>query len=84
MLLELAPQTCFGIEQDRRLVSTATLVCYGRRLAWIGMVLTHPEYRGRGFAHALEIHAVLQQPANATPIAVQPDEASGRYRFAPR
>jgi len=37
-----------------------------------------------GFAHALEIHAVLQQPANATPIAVQPGEASGRYRFAPR
>jgi GNAT superfamily N-acetyltransferase len=58
MLLELAPQTCFGIEQDRRLVSTATLVCYGLRLAWIGMVLTHPEYRGRGFAHALVTHTL--------------------------
>jgi GNAT superfamily N-acetyltransferase len=56
MLLELAPQTCFGIEEDRRLVSTATLVCYRRRLAWIGMVLTHPEYRGRGFARALLKH----------------------------
>lgn len=37
-----------------------------------------------GFAHALEIHAVLQQPAGAVPIAVEPDAASGPYRFAPR
>ena len=37
-----------------------------------------------GFAHALEIHAVLQQPANAPPIAMQPDADAGRYRFAPR
>ena len=37
-----------------------------------------------GFAHALQIHAVLQQPAEAAPIAVQPRDDSGRYRFAPR
>ena len=37
-----------------------------------------------GFAHALEIHAVLQQPAKAAPIAVQPGVESARYRFAPR
>ena len=37
-----------------------------------------------GFAHALQIHAVLQQPAEAAPIAVQPGDDSGRYRFAPR
>lgn len=58
MLLELAPQTCFGIDEDRRLVSTTTVLCYGRRLAWIGMVLTHPQYRGRGFARALVKHAL--------------------------
>ena len=53
MLLELAPEGCFGIEADGHLVSTTTLVCYRKRLAWIGMVLTNPEYRGRGFAHRL-------------------------------
>ena len=37
-----------------------------------------------GFEHALEIHAVLQQPADAAPIAVQPGIDSGRYRFSPR
>jgi hypothetical protein len=28
-------------------------LCYGRRLAWIGMVLTRIAYRGRGFARRL-------------------------------
>lgn len=37
-----------------------------------------------GFAHALEMHAVLQQPADAAPIDVQPGVESGSYRFAPR
>lgn len=52
-LIELAPEGCFALETDGRLVSTATVVCYGRELAWIGMVLTDPEYRGRGFARRL-------------------------------
>src|SRR5258708_2895319 len=51
--LELEPEGCFGIERDRRVVATATTICYGRELAWIGMVLTHPEYRGQGFATRL-------------------------------
>jgi GNAT superfamily N-acetyltransferase len=53
MLIELVPEGCFGIEVDCRLVSTTTLVGYGQRLAWIGMVLTNAEYRGRGFARRL-------------------------------
>jgi len=58
MLMKLAPEGCFGIECDGRLVSTTTLLCYGQRLAWIGMVLTNPEYRGRGFARRLLTHAL--------------------------
>jgi GNAT superfamily N-acetyltransferase len=53
MLIGLAPEGCFGIEAHGRLVSTTTVVCYGQRLAWIGMVLTNAEYRGRGFARRL-------------------------------
>ncbi len=52
-LLELEPEGCWGIDGDGRLVSTATALCYGTDLAWIGMVLTHPDYRGRGFASRL-------------------------------
>jgi N-acetylglutamate synthase-like GNAT family acetyltransferase len=53
MLIELAPEGCLAIESDGELASTATLVCYGRRLAWIGMVLTRIANRGRGFARRL-------------------------------
>jgi len=60
MLLEVAPDGCFGIEADGRLVATTTLLCYEQRLAWIGMVLTHPKYRGRGFARRL-VRAALDR-----------------------
>lgn len=60
LLLNLASDNCFGIEVDDRLVATATLVCYGWRLGWIGMVLTHPEFRGQGFARKLFEH-ILEQ-----------------------
>ncbi len=52
-VMRLAPEGCFGLEYEGRLVATATAVDYHRDLAWIGMVLTHPDYRGRGFARRL-------------------------------
>jgi predicted GNAT family acetyltransferase len=58
MLMDLAPQGCFGIDADGELVATTTLLSYGKQLAWIGMVLTKPEYRGRGFARTLVTHAL--------------------------
>jgi GNAT superfamily N-acetyltransferase len=57
-LLRLAPETCFGLECDGVLAATATAVCYERRLAWIGMVLTDPAHRRRGFARGLMEHAI--------------------------
>jgi len=57
-VLALAPDGCFGIECDGDLRATATAVCFGRELAWIGMVLTQHEYRGRGFARRLMEHAL--------------------------
>ncbi len=53
MLLDLAPQSCFAIEMEGQVAATCTLICYGARLAWLGMVLTRPEFRGRGFARSL-------------------------------
>lgn len=37
-----------------------------------------------GYAHALEIHAVVQQSATATPIAIEPADDGARYLLAPR
>jgi GNAT superfamily N-acetyltransferase len=47
------PGACYGIRIDGRIVSTATLVSYGTTLGWIGMVLTHPDFRRQGLARAL-------------------------------
>ena len=57
-LMTDSPEGCMGIACDGRIVATTTLVCYEKRLAWIGMVLTHPEYQRRGFARTLVSRAV--------------------------
>jgi len=57
-LLRIAPETCFGLECEGILVATATAVVYERKLAWIGMVLTDPDYRRRGFGRRLMEHAL--------------------------
>jgi GNAT superfamily N-acetyltransferase len=57
-LLRLEPEGCFGIDVDGSLVSTATVISYGRELAWVGMVLTSPEHRGRGLARRLFAHCL--------------------------
>ena len=57
-LLAAEPEGCFGIDSDGTLVASAAGVCFGRALAWIGMVLTAPEYRGRGYARRLMEHTL--------------------------
>ena len=57
-LLQLSPDGCFGVEIDGQLASTAVALCYGQDLAWIGMVLTSPDFRGRGLAKVLVEHCV--------------------------
>ncbi len=57
-LMALAPDGCFGLDCDGELRATATAVCFGRDLAWIGMVLTDCRYRGRGFARRSMEHAL--------------------------
>jgi GNAT superfamily N-acetyltransferase len=58
LLLELNPQGCLAMACDGTLAATTTLVCYGRRLGWIGMVLTRPEFRRLGFARRLLTRAL--------------------------
>jgi ribosomal protein S18 acetylase RimI-like enzyme len=57
-LLQLSPEGCLAIEVDGHLVATTTLLCYGRTLAWIGMVLTKAEYQRRGCAKRLLAQAL--------------------------
>jgi GNAT superfamily N-acetyltransferase len=57
-LLGLSPEGCLAVELDGLLVATTTLLIYERRLAWVGMVLTRPEYQRRGLARGLLARAL--------------------------
>jgi GNAT superfamily N-acetyltransferase len=52
-LFLLASEGCFALESSSHLAATTTVICYGCELAWVGMVLTAPEFRRRGFAEML-------------------------------
>ena len=57
-VLTLEPRGCWVYESEGNIVGSTTAVTYGQDLAWIGMVLVLPEYRGRGIARALMEHAL--------------------------
>lgn len=46
--LRNSPGGCFVMEQDGKVIGTATTINYENRFAWIGMVLVDPEYRKQG------------------------------------
>jgi len=52
-LLAFEPEGCFVAEWNGAPAGTATTTCYGTELAWIGMVLVHPELRRRGIGRTL-------------------------------
>src|SRR5205823_11002067 len=51
--LTTEPEGCFLAEWNGAPAGTATTTIYGPDLAWIGMVLVHPDYRRRGIGRAL-------------------------------
>jgi GNAT superfamily N-acetyltransferase len=48
-MIDLDAVDAFAGRLDGRLVATATLVRYGTRVGWIGMMLVRPEHRRRGY-----------------------------------
>ena len=77
-----SPNGCLGIECDGRVVATTTVVCYEKRLAWIGMVLTHADYRRRGFARMLVSRAIeIAHEREVTTIKLDATE-QGRELYA--
>ncbi len=47
-LLRLEPEGCFVAVEGSAVAGTVTTTCYERVLAWIGMMLVHPEQRRKG------------------------------------
>jgi GNAT superfamily N-acetyltransferase len=56
--LALAPEGCFIADRDGRPAGIAITTVYGADLAWIGMVLVHPDYRRQGIGQALMKHCI--------------------------
>jgi ribosomal protein S18 acetylase RimI-like enzyme len=52
-LLSMDPEGCFLAEWNGVPAGTATTTVYGSEVAWLGMVLVHPDYRRRGVGRAL-------------------------------
>jgi ribosomal protein S18 acetylase RimI-like enzyme len=53
------PDGCFLAEWNGTPAGTATTTRYGSDLAWIGMVLVHPDFRRRGIGRALLQHCII-------------------------
>ncbi len=56
--LALHPEGCFVAELDGEPAGAATTTPYGRRFAWVGMVLVDPAKRRRGVGTALLRHCL--------------------------
>ncbi len=57
-LLAVEPEGCFIAEWDGKRAGTATTTCYGTDLAWIGMILVHPDFRRHGIGRSLMGHCL--------------------------
>jgi GNAT superfamily N-acetyltransferase len=51
--LAMEPEGCYLAEWNGQSAGTATTIVYGPTVAWIGMVLVHPDHRRRGIGSAL-------------------------------
>jgi GNAT superfamily N-acetyltransferase len=57
-LWALEPKGCFVAEWEGEPVGTVTTTSYGTDLAWIGMMLVHPDHRRKGIGRVLMIAAL--------------------------
>ena len=71
-VLRLDPDGSFAARLDDRLVGTTTTLRFGSELAWIGMVLVHPELRGHGVGRRL-MEAALEHLARRGVMSVKLD-----------
>ncbi len=80
LAIEMNPQGCFAMDVENQVVATTTTIRYGTKLAWIGMVLTHPEFRARGYARSLMQRALEHLSDMETVKLDATDQGSPLYR----
>ena len=57
-MLRWEPGGCFVATLQEVVIGTVTTTTYGQTLAWIGMMLVHPDHRRQGIARGLMLRAL--------------------------
>lgn len=65
--LGASPDGCFVAELESCVCGSVTTIIYGALLAWIGMVLVDPEYRGQGIGTRLLERAIKHLDDSGVP-----------------
>jgi GNAT superfamily N-acetyltransferase len=60
LLIQNSENVCLAAETGGKIAGTATAINYENDVAWIGMVLVDPEYRGQGLSKTL-LSALFEQ-----------------------
>ncbi|MFB6729855.1 GNAT family N-acetyltransferase [Bacillus mobilis] len=70
----------YGVWNERgELIASAAIILYGEKLASIGMVIVHPDYKGRGIGKAIT-NACMKSVSVQTPIMlIATDEGKPLY-----
>ncbi|HDR4419420.1 TPA: GNAT family N-acetyltransferase [Bacillus cereus] len=70
----------YGVWNKRKeLIASAAIILYGEKLASIGMVIVHPDYKGSGIGKAIT-NACMESVSNQTPIMlIATDEGKPLY-----
>ena len=82
-LLSYNPDGCFVAEWDGRPVGTATTTIHDGKVAWIGMVLVHPEFRRLGVGKALLKHCIAWLQQRGVPCIKLDATPAGKTVYVP-
>lgn len=82
-LLGYTPEGCFVAEWEGRPVGTATTTIHDGKVAWIGMVLVHPEFRRLGIGKSLLKHCIAWLQQRCVPCIKLDATPAGKTVYVP-
>lgn len=70
----------YGVWNERKeLIASAAIILYGEALASIGMVIVHPDYKGRGIGKAITSSCMNSVSAHTPIMLIATDEGKPLY-----
>ncbi|MED2868060.1 GNAT family N-acetyltransferase [Bacillus thuringiensis] len=70
----------YGVWNEReKLIASAAIILYGEKLASIGMVIVHPDYKGRGIGKAITNSCIKSVSVQTPIILIATDEGKPLY-----